>query len=215
MVVVTGSTGGIGSAIVKAFEAEGKKVFGIDKHNCDLAYDVSVIGVVSRIDEPVETLVNCAGISLQGEYGDMEIWDKTFGVNLRAIYLLSSLLRQRHSTLESVINITSINAEMATPMNPAYIASKGGLKQLTKAMAYDWLPIRVNNVCPGYIHTSMTHKSWSDAEQRAIREKRTILGRYGEPEDVAQAVLFLASDKARYITGADFVVDGGWKIKGI
>jgi len=214
MIVVTGSTGGIGKAVKEAFEAQGESVFGIDKHNCDLADDSQIRAMVRGMLQPISTLVNCAGVSFQGEYGDMDIWDKTFGVNVRAVYSLSCLIKLLMPENGSIINITSMNAEKATPMNPAYIASKGALKQLTKAMAYDWAPIRVNNVCPGYVHTSMTHKSWSDVDARKLREARTMLGRYAEPEEIAKVVLFLASDAASYITGADIVVDGGWMCKG-
>jgi gluconate 5-dehydrogenase len=215
MIVVTGSTGGIGSAVVRAFEAEGHEVFGIDKHNCDLSSSLAIYNTSRQIADKVETVVNCAGVSLQGAYGNMADWDRTFSVNIRAVYELCCVLHHKIQSSGAIINITSMNTVQATPMNPAYIASKGALRMLTKAMAYDWAPIRVNNVCPGYIHTSMTHKNWSIPEERKKRENRTVLGRYGEPEDVAQAVLWLASDKAKYITGADIVVDGGWSIKGI
>lgn len=203
MIVVTGSEGGIGRAIVKAFEDEGDAVLKVD-------IDISLDNQHTEIDfkkEPVKTLVNCAGISRPDE------WDETFYVNVELAYKMSVLFRPRITG--SIINITSINSHLGFPGNPAYVASKHALLGLTKAMAIDFAPIRVNAVCPGYILTDMTRKSYEDPVERKKREDRTILGMYGEPEDVAQAVLFLASDKAKYITGAEIVVDGGWLAKGL
>jgi gluconate 5-dehydrogenase len=116
----------------------------------------------------------------------------------------------------SIINITSINAELGFPGNPAYVAFKGALKQLTKALALDLGPsIRVNAIGPGYFRTDMTRKSWGDDTMRQERSSRTILGRWGVPDDLAGAVIFLASDASAYVTGIDLYVDGGWLAKGL
>ena len=90
----------------------------------------------------------------------------------------------------SIVNITSLNAELAFPDNPAYVASKGGLKQLTKSFALDLgsRNIRVNNVGPGYIKTRMTRKSWDDLERRNFIEEKTALGRWGNPSDLSGLV---------------------------
>ena len=117
----------------------------------------------------------------------------------------------------SIINITSLGAELAFPNNPAYIASKGGLKMLTKfyAKSMGKYGIRVNNVGPGYIQTDMTKSSYSDEHIRGNRESHTFLGRWGQPQDVANACLFLCSDESKYITGQDIYVDGGWTANGL
>jgi NAD(P)-dependent dehydrogenase (short-subunit alcohol dehydrogenase family) len=193
MRVVTGSAGGIGKAIVKAFREQGDKVLEIDLDTPNVP------------SQKVKTLVNCAGISKP------DLWFETFSVNVDLAYKMSKYFE----VTDSIINITSLNAHFGFPGNPAYVASKHALLGLTKAMAIDFAPIRVNAVCPGYILTDMTRKSYEDPVERKKREDRTILGRYGETEDVAQAVLFLASDKAKYITGAEIVVDGGWLAKGL
>ena len=114
-----------------------------------------------------------------------------------------------------IINITSINAEFAFPNNPAYIYTKGGLKQLTKSLAVDLgkYNIRVNNVGPGYIKTNMTKQGWK--KNRKQIEDRTILGRWGEPEDLVGTIVFLLSSASSYITGQDIYVDGGYLTKGL
>jgi NAD(P)-dependent dehydrogenase (short-subunit alcohol dehydrogenase family) len=116
-----------------------------------------------------------------------------------------------------IINITSINAELAFPNNPAYVSSKGGLKQLTKSLALDLgkYGIRVNNIGPGYIRTDMTKKSWLNKSRRKKIEEKTMLGRWGVSEDLSGLVIFLSSDSSSYITGQDFYVDGGWLAKGL
>jgi NAD(P)-dependent dehydrogenase (short-subunit alcohol dehydrogenase family) len=117
----------------------------------------------------------------------------------------------------SIINITSIGAELGFPDNPAYVAAKGALKQLTRSLALDLgsFGIRVNNIGPGYFRTDMTNGSWNDPQLKEDRTRRTILGRWGQPEDLAGAVIFLASDASRYITGQDLYMDGGWLAKGL
>ena len=115
----------------------------------------------------------------------------------------------------SIINITSLNSELGFPNNPAYVATKGGLKQLTKSLAVDLgkYNIRVNNIGPGYIKTNMTKQGWKNNKQ-AI-EDRTILGRWGKPEDLIGSIIFLLSDASSYITGQDIYVDGGYLAKGL
>ena len=107
----------------------------------------------------------------------------------------------------SIINITSLAAEFGFPGNPAYIAFKGALKQLTKSAAYDLskFNIRVNSVGPGYIKTNMTAKSWDDKKMKMERSDRTMLGRWGESEDLIGTVIFLSSDASSYITVPRFL----------
>ena len=114
----------------------------------------------------------------------------------------------------SIINITSINAELGFPRNPAYNASKGGLKMLGKAFAKDWskFGIRTNNIGPGYIRTEMTSKRFTNKKYRLERQNQTLLGRWGETDDIIGPCIFLASDASSYITGQDLYVDGGWTI---
>ena len=125
------------------------------------------------------------------------------------------MIKQRRGG--SIINVTSIGAVQGFPNNPAYVATKGAVRQLTRGLAYDWgkYNIRVNNLAPGYTHTPMNQKSWDDPALRAERAGRTFLGRWAEPEDMVGPVVFLASDASRYVTGTDLYVDGGWNAKGI
>ncbi len=169
----------------------------------------------------IDILVNNAGWT-EGhdplEYPE-EIWEKTIEINLRAPFLLAkrfgAMMKQQEQGV--IINVTSVNAEMGFPGNPAYVASKGGLRQLTRSLAVDlgkW-GIRVNSIGPGYFHTDMNAKSWADPELNKMRADKSILGRWGEPEELAGAAVFLASDASSYITGQDVYVDGGWTAKGM
>ncbi len=117
----------------------------------------------------------------------------------------------------SIVNITSLGSELAFPDNPSYQMSKAGLKQLSKSIARDWgaKGIRANNICPGYMKTSMTEKSFNSPELKAARSERMILPRWGEPEDLVGAAIFLLSKASSYITGSDIYVDGGWVAKGL
>ena len=117
----------------------------------------------------------------------------------------------------SIINITSIGALQGFPNNPSYIASKAALSQMTKGLAIDFSEynIRVNNIAPGYIHTDMTDKSFQDNEKHQERQKRMIIQRWGTPDDIVGASIFLASKASSYITGSDIIIDGGWTSKGL
>jgi NAD(P)-dependent dehydrogenase (short-subunit alcohol dehydrogenase family) len=170
----------------------------------------------------IDILVNNAAVTISSpsEEYKSEAWHRTVKINLSSVFFMCQLAgRQmiKQGRGGSIINITSIGAAQGFPNNPGYVATKGGVKQLTKALAYDWgkYGIRVNNLAPGYTHTPMNQKSWEDPELRRKRQDATMLGRWAEPEDMVGPSVFLASDASRYITGIDLYVDGGWIAKGI
>ena len=236
VVVVTGATGGIGQAITLSLaEAGASKVYALDLDNNavwpnsnieNYSLDLQDENQINRFVEYVDRrhihgasiLVNCAGVTFTNDFFDYsnEDWDTTYRVNLLAPYLLSKGLAKNMSG-GSIVNITSLNAELAFPNNPAYVTTKHGLKGLTKTLALELgrKNIRVNNVGPGYIKTEMTKKSWSNDTIHEERKKKTFLNRWGTPTDIAGTVLFLASDASSYITGQDIYVDGGWTAKGL
>ena len=167
----------------------------------------------------IDGLVNCAGITKGNtifKYKELD-WEDTYKVNLKAPYILSRMVAEKMLVNGggSIINITSLSSELGFPNNPAYVSSKGGLKQLTRSLAVDLgrYNIRVNNIGPGYIKTNMTKNGWK--ENRKKIEERTILGRWGEPEDLVGAAIFLLSDASSYVTGQDIYVDGGYLAKGL
>lgn len=243
--VVTGASRGLGHAIAEALlksEAtvilvgsnqerleETTRAF-IDQglaahgHQCDLTDPEQIAGLVSYVADEhqrIDVLVNNAGITLPNpspDYPD-ESWRKTFQVNVDAPFLLSKKfgLMMKEQGGGSIINITSIGAERGFPNNPAYGAAKGALKQFAKSLALDYGPfgIRINNLGPGYFKTDMSTASWNDPKLRADRTSRTYLGRWGEPDDLAGAVIFLASDASSYMTGQDLYIDGGWLARGL
>jgi len=166
----------------------------------------------------IDILVNNAGIAHSGTVvGDLpEVWDRVMAVNLRAAYLCSHFLIPEllKGAGSSIINVCSIQSVVASPNSAAYVTSKFGLLGLTKAMAVDHAPaIRVNAVLPGSIDTPMFRSGFKDVEDYTARlphiEARQLLRRVGRPEEVAQTILFLASDAASFITGTAIVVDGG------
>lgn len=167
-------------------------------------------------------LVNDAGITkgMPAEDYTYEAWEATLDVNLTVPFLLSQMFAKtliKSGNPGSIINITSLSAKYGFPNNPAYCASKGGLRVLSRQLALDWgkYGIRVNNVSPGYVRTNMTSGSYNDPVLKEERTKRMIFDRWAEPEDLAGACIFLASSLSEYITGQDIIVDGGWEAKGL
>ena len=169
----------------------------------------------------LDILINNAGVTYTQKFEDYDrdSWYKTLEVNLCSPFFLSQKLLPllKKSESASIINITSLNAELAFPDNPAYVSSKAALAGLTRSMALDLgqLGIRVNSIAPGYIKTKMTGESYKNPVKRQERSNRTVLGRWGTPNDLLGPLLFLASSMSSYVTGHSLFVDGGWKIRGL
>tara|TARA_R110002012_G_scaffold57652_1_gene148704 strand:+ start:2182 stop:2862 length:681 start_codon:yes stop_codon:yes gene_type:complete len=216
VIIVTGASGGIGAAVAAGLTSYGASVIQADLPEYDVTNATHLDRLVDR--EQINGLVNCAGITRGNNIFDYtdEDWEATYKVNLKAPFELTKRVAQiMKSTGGSIINITSLNAEMAFPNNPAYVATKGGLKQLSKSLALDLgkYNIRVNNIGPGYMKTNMTKQGW--ANDRKLIEDRTILGRWGTPNDIVGTAIFLLSNASSYITGQDIYVDGGYLTKGL
>jgi 2-dehydro-3-deoxy-D-gluconate 5-dehydrogenase len=166
-------------------------------------------------------LVNNAGIAHSASLLDVdpETWDRTMAVNLRAALLMAQavvpgMLQRRAG---KIINVSSLGALLATPNLGAYAASKAALNSLTRTMANEWGPsnVQANAVCPTVILTDMGHRVWDDPSRVGEREDklaRIPVRRFGEPQDVAETVAFLASPAADFINGVSLPLDGGLSI---
>jgi 2-dehydro-3-deoxy-D-gluconate 5-dehydrogenase len=149
----------------------------------------------------------------------LDEWNDTFSINLRAVLLLSQIIVPQMIERKNgkIVNISSIGAFFGTPGLGAYAASKAALNQLTRTMAVEWGPynIQVNAICPTIILTETGRQVWDNpalAEQRQEKEKRIPLHRFGEPEEVANVALFLASSAANFVHGVSLPLDGGMTI---
>ncbi len=205
------------------------KSLGAESNNLALHGDVTHAGDAERsVNATIErfgsldVLINNAGIELDGTAVTLPVehWDRLMNVNLRGAFLMSKFAIPVMKPGSAIVNISSVHAFVAYPGCAAYDASKAGLIGLTRAMALDHgsVGIRVNAVCPGYIETPLTEK-WLAAfpdRQLALRdlEKLHPLRRIGQPADIAEAVFFLASERASFISGAFLVVDGGMTLAG-
>ena len=229
VVVVTGAASGMGRAEVELFESEGAKVAALDvvplpdaAHSwvLDVADPVDITRVIGEVVAtlgPVDVLVNNAGIALpavvDGDDGDAfeAAWERTLAVNLTAHQRLA---RACLPSVSRIVNIASTEGIGASRFNSPYVAAKHGVIGLTRALAVELGPrgITVNAVCPGPIRTGMTAGIPDEAKEKFARRK-VPLRRYGEPEEVAHAVLSLALPAMSYVNGAVLVVDGGMTAK--
>lgn len=233
--VVTGASRGIGAAIAQGLAGAGAEVLGLSRSGgtdnagivhkrCDLTDSAAVSAVfddLARQWTSLDVLVNSAGISIPpGDVrNELDRMRRTLETNVVAVYaaVLAARLLLTKSGRGSIINVTSINSVRGFPGNPGYVAAKAALSGLTRALAVDLARegIRVNALAPGYVHTAMTAESFSDPVLNAQRSRHTILGRWGEPADLAGAAIFLAGDASTYVTGQELFIDGGWTANGL
>ena len=238
--IVTGGSFGIGRATAIAFAKKGAKVVVVDciEDNetinlikavggeaifikCDVSKDSDVKAMVEKTVNTFGRLdyaFNNAGIegmsAITHECTD-EIWEKTIGVNLKGVWLCMKYEIQQMLIQEkgAIVNTASIAGLVGFQGLPAYVASKHGVIGLTKtaALEYAKLGIRVNAVCPGVIKTSMIDRlTGKNKEAEKQFENMEPIGRMGQPEEVAEAVIWLCSDAASFVTGDSMAVDGGW-----
>jgi NAD(P)-dependent dehydrogenase (short-subunit alcohol dehydrogenase family) len=208
-------------ATVAEFSGQG---FDASAFICDVQHDDQIDSLVDHVKQAhgrIDILVNNAGFT-EGhpllEYPE-DVWRKTIRIDLEAPFLLAKKFGQMMADRKSgnIINVTSVSAELGFPENPAYAASKGGLRQLTRSLAVDLAPynVRVNSLGPGYFHTDFNAASWADPERRAARAERSLMNRWGEPEELAGLAVFIASDASSFVTGQHLYADGGWLAKGM
>jgi len=239
IIIITGTSKGIGSHLAINLAKESAIVYGLSRTShmktntqknlhllkCDITNKKSLQQIYHDIFNKhgrIDVLINNAGITMPKKnlmFYPTKYWLKTLDTNLTAAFhcgqeVIKYMIKNKSG---SIINITSINAELAFPNNPAYVASKGGMKMLGKALARDWgkFGIRVNNLGPGYFITEMNKKSYQNTKKRKLRENKTMLCKWGKLDQLLGPILFLASDASSYVTGQDIYVDGGWTANGL
>ena len=241
--LVTGATGGIGGAIAEAFGLAGARVFlhgrnpvklaaltqefnekGIETRHA--ALDISAAGNAQTLVDAVlrelgtiDILVNSAGINRPepAETVSEKNWDDVMDINLKALFFVTQaagkvMIKKGGG---KIVHISSQAGLVALPLRAAYCSSKGGLNQLTRTLAMEWAPhrINVNAVAPTFVETPFTKEMFMDENFKRYVLDSIPLGRMATPEEVAYATLFLASNLADMITGHVLTVDGGWTIK--
>lgn len=225
--MVTGGSSGIGKACAELFTAEGAQVavlareidsgsphFGV---RCDVSDEAAVqeafAQIVSRYGR-VDVVLNSAGIAVRKTVADEDVagWERCFGVNVRGPFLASKYALPHMPEGGNIVHVASVTGITGVRNRAAYSATKGAIVALTRNMAMDLAArrIRVNCICPGFIKTPMLSAVLQDPVRTARITAMHPLGRLGTTEDVARAVLFLASDDAAWVTGHALVVDGGF-----
>jgi len=204
------------SAVAKEVAARGRKFWGFA---CDLADRKAVYGLVEAVKRdcpPIDILINNAGTVLRkpaAEHPD-EYWDKIMEINLNAQFVLArefgrDMLERGAGKIVFTASLLSFQGGITVP---GYAAAKGGVAQLTKALANEWAGrnVQVNAIAPGYIATDNTIALRADPVRNPAILSRIPAGRWGEAEDMAGAVVFLASSASDYVSGEVLTVDGGW-----
>jgi 2-dehydro-3-deoxy-D-gluconate 5-dehydrogenase len=217
--IVTGASRGLGASMADGLEEAGARVIRVSRGSglaADLGDRKAVAGLLDRAGD-ADILVNNAGIIRRADlldYSD-EDWDAVLDVNLRSVFVLSrdfaGRLRKRGSG-GRIINIASMLSFQGGIRVPAYTAAKSGLLGLTRAMANELAPmgINVNAIAPGYMATDNTQALRDDAQRSRDILARIPAGRWGAPDDLKGAVVYLASAASAYVHGSVIAVDGGW-----
>lgn len=231
--VVTGAGSGIGAVIARHAAKDGYRVavWDIDSaaaegvaadigdaavaHTVDVSVEDSVEAGFAALGEAPALVVNNAGLVRFGPLLSLSVadWEAVLAVNLTGTFLVSRCAARRMTAAGggAIVNISSVNGIAAAPNAGAYTSTKAGIIMLTEQMALEWASsgVRVNAVAPGLILAGMSDPIYADKEVRQLRQNQVPTGTLGTAEDVASAVLFLASDKAGYVTGQTLAVDGG------
>jgi NAD(P)-dependent dehydrogenase (short-subunit alcohol dehydrogenase family) len=228
-VLVTGGTSGIGLGAALAFRDLGASVLatGATEAECERAAAANTSVAFERLDvreaaaigalverlPRLDVVVNAAGVIRRDAEHEPEAFAEVVAINLTGTMRVCSTARAKlAATGGSVVNLASMLTFFGGPRVPGYSASKGGIGQLTKSLAAAWAAdgVRVNAVAPGWIATPLTQALQDDAERSRPILSRTPMARWGTPEEVAGAIVYLASPAARFVTGAVLPVDGGY-----
>jgi NAD(P)-dependent dehydrogenase (short-subunit alcohol dehydrogenase family) len=237
---VTGASSGIGRAAASRLAAAGARVVGVARREAELAawagenggdkaFVVADLGdrariaeVAAAVAEPFgapDILINAAGVNTRQDADDVtpEGWDKTLDLNLAAPFFLAQRLvaAMKQRRWGRIVNFASLQSRRAFPRGLAYGASKGGVEQLTRAMAEAWSAygITVNALAPGFFPTELTGPVFSDPELAARNAAQTCIGRNGMLSDLDGPLLFFCSEASAYVTGQTLFVDGGFTAK--
>jgi 2-deoxy-D-gluconate 3-dehydrogenase len=218
--LVTGGTRGIGAAIAAGLAGAGARVITVARSaEATIQADLSVPGEALRVASaagPVDILVNNAGVARRApvlEYTEQD-WDDVIQIQLKVVFQLSQVVARgmKERGWGRIVNVASLLSFQGGITVPAYAAAKGAVAQLTKAFANELAPFGVcaNAIAPGYIRTELTTALQNDAARSRQILERIPAGRWGEPQDLVGAVVFLSSPASAYVTGHILVVDGGW-----
>ena len=240
--LVTGAASGIGAAIASAYAAKGARIAAVDLNAegaealaaqlggdrgahrgfaCDVADAASVQAAADAVAAEfgrIDILVNSAGVArlAPAEELSLQDWDSTLAINLSGTFLMCQAVGKR--MLEAgggaIVNMASQAATVALDQHVAYCASKFGVVGVSKVLAAEWggRGVRVNTISPTVVLTELGHKAWDGPRGDALK-KLIPTGRFAYPDEIAAAAVFLASDAAAMINGADLVIDGGYTIK--
>lgn len=214
--LVTGAGSGIGAAVAQLLGSEGADVVAADLKGTPVELDVRDEQQVASVVRDVDVLVNAAGIGSTTNAPDtrLDVWEDVFAVNARGTFLCCkhAIPGMIGRGTGSIVNVSSVAALVGLRNRAAYCASKGAVVALSRALAVDHVEdgIRVNAVCPGTVDTPWVRHLVEDVgESLDDLRARQPMGRLGTPEEIADAVAYLASDAARFVTGTVFVIDGG------